>query len=163
MSSLTLALALFLLLIIANGAPVVAHRFLQKRWSAPVDGGRNWRDGRRVFGADKTWRGLVLGTVGCGLGGLFLGVGPVFGLLFGASALLGDLISSFIKRRAGLAPGAKASGLDQLPEAVLPLLLAMVWLDIGWYVVVAVALLFALLNVVISPALHRLGIRRRPH
>ena len=31
--------------------------------------------------------------------------------------MLGDLLSSFIKRRIGIAPQGRAAGLDQLPEA----------------------------------------------
>ncbi|MBS3805154.1 MAG: CDP-archaeol synthase [Oleiphilaceae bacterium] len=160
---MTLALALFLLLVVANGSPVLAQRLLQERWSASLDGGRTCRDGRRLLGADKTWRGLLSGSLGCGLAASLMGLGSIFGLFFGLMALLGDLASSFIKRRVGLAPGARATGLDQLPEAVLPLLLAMAWLDIGWVSLVVTALVFTILNIVISPALHRLGIRRRPH
>lgn len=33
----------------------------------PIDGGRNWRDGRRIFGDHKTWNGLIKGP-------LFLGI-----------------------------------------------------------------------------------------
>jgi CDP-2,3-bis-(O-geranylgeranyl)-sn-glycerol synthase len=33
----------------------------------PIDGGKNWRDGRRIFGDHKTWNGLIKGP-------LFLGI-----------------------------------------------------------------------------------------
>src|SRR5438477_12422592 len=36
--------------------------------------------------------------------------------------LAGDLLSSFLKRRFDLAPSTKATGLDQIPEALFPLL-----------------------------------------
>jgi CDP-archaeol synthase len=39
-----------------------------------------------------------------------------------ATAMAGDLLSSFVKRRFGLAPSSKATGLDQIPEALFPLL-----------------------------------------
>jgi len=56
------ALWLFLPAYVANMAPVVAAKVLP-RWNAPIDGGRVAKDGRRVLGAGKTWRGLVAGAV----------------------------------------------------------------------------------------------------
>jgi hypothetical protein len=44
------------------------------------------------------------------------------GLLAGIAAMLGDLFSSFLKRRIKLEPSSKAIGLDQIPESLLPLL-----------------------------------------
>lgn len=100
----------------------------------PIDFGKTWRrDGRRILGEGKTWRGLLTGT--------FLGMTLGFGLAVGASylstseygflnltnfegfplmipllfslcfgALLGDIIESFFKRRIG-----KARGQDWIP------------------------------------------------
>ena len=51
-------LELFVMLVLANGTPVVAAGLLKNRWSAPVDGGRLLSDGRPVFGESKTWRVL---------------------------------------------------------------------------------------------------------
>ena len=54
---------------IANMMPIVAARY---KWlpflDAPIDGGATLR-GKRVFGANKTWRGLVVGGVFGGLAG----------------------------------------------------------------------------------------------
>lgn len=158
-----LALALLVLLVVANGAPVVARRILRHRFSQPIDGGRLWTDHRPVLGSSKTWRGLAFGMLATGLTGLALGLGLVFGLLFGLLALLGDLASSFSKRRLGLRDSARATGLDQLPEAILPLLLAMAWWGLAWYWALAVALAFMAVDMLLSPLLHRLGIRRQPH
>ncbi len=33
----------------------------------PIDGGRNWRDGRRIFGDHKTWSGLIKGPLYIGI------------------------------------------------------------------------------------------------
>jgi CDP-archaeol synthase len=44
------------------------------------------------------------------------------GLLVGAAAMAGDLFSSFLKRRLDLPPSSKATGLDQVPESLIPLL-----------------------------------------
>lgn len=50
---------LFLLLGVANTAPLVAKRLFGPRWSAPLDGGLIFFDGRPLFGSSKTIRGLV--------------------------------------------------------------------------------------------------------
>lgn len=158
-----ITLELFVMLVLANGAPVVAAALLKKRWSAPVDGGRLWRDGRPVLGDSKTWRGVVSGALACALFALMTGLGFVFGFLFGLLGLAGDMLSSFIKRRLGLASSARALGLDQIPEALLPMLLAMWWLPVSLWVVLLVVVLFTLSNIYGSPLLYRLGIRRQPH
>ena len=158
-----LALELFVMLVLANGAPVVARKLFGARWSAPVDGGRLWRDGQPLLGRSKTWRGLVSGTLVCGLFALLVGLGFVFGCLFAALGLAGDMLSSFIKRRLGLASSARALGLDQIPEALLPMVLAVFWLPLGVWKALGVVVLFTLSNILLSPLLYRLGIRRQPH
>lgn len=158
-----ITLELYVMLVLANGTPVVAARLLKDRCSAPVDGDRLWGDGRPVFGHSKTWRGVAFGTLACALFSVATGLGFVFGVLFGLLGLAGDLISSFIKRRLGLDSSARAVGLDQIPEALLPMLLAMVWLPVSAWVVIAVVALFTVSNILASPLLYRLGIRRQPH
>ena len=127
-----LSLELYVMLVLANGAPVVAARILGERWDQPVDGNRLWSDGRPMLGKSKTWRGLVSGCLACALFSLVAGLGFLFGALFGFLGLLGDMISSFIKRRMGLQSSARALGLDQIPEAALPMILATFWLPVGW-------------------------------
>jgi CDP-2,3-bis-(O-geranylgeranyl)-sn-glycerol synthase len=158
-----MTLELFVMLVLANGTPVVAAALLKKHWSAPVDGGRMWSDGRPVFGNSKTWRGVVSGALACALFALVTGLGFVFGLLFGLLGLAGDMLSSFIKRRLGMVSSARAVGLDQIPEALLPMLLAMWWLPVSLWVVLVVVAFFTLSNIAVSPLLYRLGIRRQPH
>ncbi|RMJ04500.1 MULTISPECIES: CDP-archaeol synthase [Marinobacter] len=158
-----LSLELFVLLVLANGVPVVVARLLPNSTDWPVDAGLTWADGRPLFGPSKTWRGFILGTVACSLFALWLELGWLFGVLFGALSLLGDLLSSFIKRRIGLAPSARAVWLDQMPEAALPMLMAWLWFPLPLWEVAAIAVLFALSNMLFSPLLFRLGIRKQPH
>jgi hypothetical protein len=80
---------------------------------------RFW-DGERLLSDHKTRRGLLPGTLGCGLTAMLTGPGFALGASFGALSLTGDALSSALKRRLRLAPGAEIPGLDQLPEAVLP-------------------------------------------
>ncbi len=46
--------------------------------------------------------------------------------------MLGDLSSSFVKRRLRLKLHAQVFGLDQIPEALLPLLLVQDHLGLSW-------------------------------
>lgn len=158
-----LLLELFVMLVLANGAPVIAAKALGSRWAWPIDGGCLWFDGRPLLGASKTWRGLVAGAVSCALFSYWAGLGPVFGVLYGLLGLSGDLLSSFIKRRCGFESSTRALGLDQIPEAALPVVLAVFWLPLsGWAALLLVAL-FAASNILLSPVLFRLGIRNQPH
>lgn len=61
-SSVLFALLFFLPAYVANMSPLLVARVIPG-WTAPIDGGRLARDGRRVLGKGKTWRGLVGGTV----------------------------------------------------------------------------------------------------
>ncbi len=49
---------------VANASPVFLGR--GKRLNAPIDGGRVWKDGRRVLGNGKTIRGFI-GGIFCGI------------------------------------------------------------------------------------------------
>jgi len=55
-------LLFFLPAYVANMSPVFAAR-LVPRWNAPIDGGRVAKDGKRLLGPGKTWRGLAGGAV----------------------------------------------------------------------------------------------------
>ncbi len=115
----------------ANGSAVLAGRFkavLSKRSDGgvilhPVDGGR-LLGGRPVLGPGKTWEGFVLGSISGIIVALILspisgiqGLGVVeyfsAGVYASVLALVGDMIGSFIKRRAGLVRGEPAPILDQ--------------------------------------------------
>ena len=47
-----------ILLIVANGAPVITSKLLSNRLMSPMDNGLILSDGYRLFGSSKTWRGL---------------------------------------------------------------------------------------------------------
>lgn len=158
-----LPLILLIMLVLANGAPVIAARVAPGLWPQPVDGGRLWRDQRPLFGSSKTWRGMVSGGLSCALFSALVGLGVWFGLWFGLLALAGDLLSSFIKRRLGLPASARAIGLDQIPEALVPMVLASAWLGLSLGLTLLVVVVFVAANIGFSPLLYRLGIRRHPH
>lgn len=163
MGSVFTLLCLVLLLVVANGSPILIRRLLYNRFAWPVDAGLRAWDGNPLFGKSKTWRGVITAVMATGVTAFLLGLDFAFGAAFGACAMAGDLFSSFLKRRKGLASSARATGLDQFPEALLPLLLSHWWLGVGWLVVSSAAIIFFLIGTQLSPVLYRLGIRRRPH
>ena len=115
-------LQLLILLMLANGTPVVAKKMVGRHYSYPLDANLTFADGRPVLGRSKTIRGVVLAVLVTTAGASLIGLGWKTGLLVGSFAMAGDLFSSFCKRRLGLPSSSRASGLDQIPEALLPLL-----------------------------------------
>lgn len=160
MSDLT---ALLLLLLIANGSPIVARQVLGGRFSTPLDGGRMLADGRRLFGPAKTWRGLAAAVLAATLAAPLLGQPWHLGALIGLLAMLGDLLSSFTKRRLGIPAGGMALGLDHLPESLLPLLACKPLLGLSWAEVLLLGLAFMAANLVLSRLLYHLGVREHPY
>jgi hypothetical protein len=158
-----LLLRLLLLLGVANGMPVLA-RWIFKDWlAAPVDGGVAFVDGRPLFGPSKTIRGLVASIAFTSVTGLLLGFDLSIAASFASLSMLGDLLSSFVKRRLGLEPHAQAFGLDQFPEALLPLLILQSSLGLTWNDILVLVLAFVVLGVFLSRMLYKIGIREQPH
>ena len=110
-----------ILLLLANGSPVLAKKLLGQRMAWPLDGGLVLSDGYRLFGPSKTIRGILCGIAAAAGSGWLLGLGWPVGALAGAAAMVGDLLSSFIKRRLARPPSSRATGVDQIPESLLPL------------------------------------------
>lgn len=157
------AVQVTLLLIAANGAPLVASKLLGDTMNQPIDGGYRFVDGNYLFGRTKTWRGLFA-AIGCTvLLSWLLGLSGWLGIVIALAAMVGDLTSSFIKRRLDLPSSAKCTGLDQLPEAVLPMILAVTFFGVGRWEATFAVVVFMLGDIVVSPLLYRLGWRRVPH
>jgi predicted MPP superfamily phosphohydrolase len=157
-----LFIKILLLLWLVNFAPPLLAYLLEERWAAAMDRGRTLRDGRPLFGDHKTVRGVV--------GSLAMGAlaGPCFGFLWwdgpvvSLLSVLGDLLSSFIKRRMGLPDGSVAPGLDQVFEGALPLLYLSPAYAIGLWTSVGVVALFGLVAYAGS-LFHKNLLLRRPH
>jgi CDP-2,3-bis-(O-geranylgeranyl)-sn-glycerol synthase len=162
MDPLLLAKLLFLLLA-ANGAPILARRVLGARWDTAIDGGRLLGDRQPLFGPAKTWRGIIAALLITPLLAALLGLPPLLGALVAVLAMFGDLLSSFTKRRLRITPSSMALGLDQIPEALLPLLACRQYLGMDWGTVVLLVALFLILELLLSRLLYRLNIRRQPY
>lgn len=77
--------------------------------------------------------------------------------------MVGDALGSFLKRRLAIAPQGRAVGLDQIPEALLPLWLLHHALGLGLAQILLLVAIFTLLEMALSPLLYRLHIRLRPY
>lgn len=151
-----------LLLAVANGAPIIARNLLRNQYDRPIDGGVRWRDGRPLFGASKTVRGLVAAVTATALVGFALGPGAAAGAVVGGLAMLGDLASSFVKRRLGAASSEPAPLIDQVPESLLPAALVAGPLRLSAADVAAVVAVFFVFELALSRVLYRLHVRKRP-
>lgn len=115
---------------VANSVPVqIAKIPYFEKFSQPVDFGKSFK-GKRIFGDNKTFRGLIFGILFGTLTAFFQfyfheqaeiffktslpEITLIHGFMLSLGALVGDLIGSFVKRRVDLAPGAPAPLLDQL-------------------------------------------------
>lgn len=154
---------LLFLLVLANGAPVLAQKILGHRWNMPIDGNLKLPDNTPVLGSSKTLRGFLLAILITALVAPIMGYSWILGASIGLMAMLGDLLSSFIKRRMGLPPSSRAPGLDQIPEALLPILAVKSSLGLSWLDVCVVVVVFLLLEISVSRWLYKLNIRERPY
>lgn len=155
-------LILLCLLVVANGAPIIAADLLGRRLAWPIDGGRRFVDGRPLLGRSKTIRGVAAAVLGCAVAGFALGLPVHTGALFGLCSMAGDVMASFIKRRMRLAPGHSALGLDQSLEALLPSLVLRSRLSLDWIEIVVAVAAFFVLEILLSRLLYRLRVRKRP-
>jgi len=151
----------------ANAMPVIVGGGL------PMDFGRNFADGRPVFGKNKTFRGFFSGLVAGTVAGLaesaVFGTRffPVWlGVLLSLGALLGDLLGAFLKRRIGLAPGELLPVVDQIDFIAGALLLSLpVSLSLpswSWELVVAALIITLPVHLLTNLAAYKLKLKSKP-
>ncbi len=121
---------------IANMTPVLVKKINFLNY--PIDSNRKFR-GKPLFGSHKTWRGLIFGILAgilivyiqyflqsyqffSGISILDYSNWLTIGFLFGAGALVGDLVKSFFKRRSGVKAGERFMPWDQLDYTIGSLL-----------------------------------------
>ena len=152
-----------LLLGAANTLPIAVRKLMGSRFETPVDFGARWFDGNPFFGPHKTWRGIIASVAGTGLVAMLTPAGALNGMLIAAFSMAGDLAASFIKRRLKLSSGARAPGIDQGIEALVPLVFMKDRLCLSWPDIVLAVFLFAMSEMLVSPLLYRMGFRRNPY
>lgn len=156
-------LQLLVLIIIANGAPILIRVLLNDSWNNAVDFGKKLQDNQRIFGPSKTWRGIFIALATTPAAAWLLGHSPETGLLIAVYAVLGDLVSSFIKRRLAMKPSSMAPLLDQVPESAFPAIMMMQTFNLDTQSVILLVLTFVIIELVLSHILYRWGIRNRPY
>jgi hypothetical protein len=153
----------------------------------PVDGGAEVR-GRRLFGANKTWRGIVSMALGAALGFVIQAVwlhnyesvrqlelfeysflrAAVVGMLVGLATGLSELPNSFLKRQLDVAPGGTADGpvnalfyiLDQVDFLVGTWIVLVFVVDFSWVRVLYSFIFLFVTHQVISVIGYFLGMRK---
>ncbi len=115
-----------------------------------MDGGRNFLDGRPIFGSHKTLRGLLAGIIAGSLVGLGESlVDPrlaLAGFAISLGAVSGDLLGAFAKRRLSVKPGGPLPILDQLDFVLGGLVLSFPFLPMS--------LVSVLIVVLVTPPIH---------
>jgi len=151
---------LFLPAGLANMAPVLFQwaPFLNK----PIDFKKSlW--GKRIFGDNKTWRGLIFGILtAIGTMQLQILIYPflkdlslidyqqvnslLMGLLLGGGALIGDLAKSFLKRRLNIEPGKSLIIADQIDWILGALIFSSLIYTWPWQIWLTAIILFGILH-----------------
>lgn len=151
------------LLALANGTPVIVKKVCGSRLAVPLDGGMLFFDGRPLFGKSKTVRGVACAIAVTAALAPLLEVSVAVGALVAVFAMIGDLFSSFVKRRLKLAPSSQAIGLDQIPESLFPLLAGQKMLSLSFAEIAACVAIFTVGELIVSRFLYWLRIRDQPY
>lgn len=146
----------------ANAIPVIAGG------GFPIDFGKNFSDGRRIFGKNKTFRGFFAGlTVGTAAGlaeSAVFNYPVMFGLLLSLGALFGDLTGAFLKRRLDIPPGGLFPVVDQVDFIMgaivfsLPLTLH----TLSWELTMAVVIISPPVHLLTNFVAYKLGLKNNP-
>jgi hypothetical protein len=115
-------LQLLVLMTLANGTPIVAKKIFGPRFARPLDTGIIFIDGRPLFGASKTIRGVVASILLTTVSAPLIGLDLTIGAIVAGATMAGDLFSSFVKRRLNFPASSQALCLDQVPESLFPIL-----------------------------------------
>lgn len=153
-----------------------------RNWTTPIDLGKTWR-GHRIFGAHKTWRGLITGMIVSTLilalqqaifrqvpemqdwlGGFDFGALPtlIVGPLFGLGALGGDAIKSFFKRQRGTPPGESWFPFDQIDLPVGALVFTWPFIQPTFGQATAVVILWSASQLISSYIGYLLNLKDKP-
>ena len=154
---------LLLLIIIANGAPIILRALMGKRLDFAIDSGYRLADNNPLFGSSKTWRGVIAALIITSIAAVLIGYPASTGAQIAIYSVLGDVLSSFIKRRLGMAPSSMAPLLDQVPESLLPAVMLMDTFELDMQSIVILVCVFIIVELLLSYIFFKLGIRNRPY
>ena len=144
----------------ANATPVLAG-------GGPcMDFGKNFFDGKRVFGNNKTFRGFFFGLaigVMVGLMETVLFHFPIlFAFLIPLGALVGDLAGAFSKRRMGIEPGGLLPVVDQVDFAVGAIVFSVPLAIMDWQLAVTVLLITPPIHLLTNFLAYKMKLKKNP-
>jgi CDP-2,3-bis-(O-geranylgeranyl)-sn-glycerol synthase len=144
----------------ANATPVLAGGGIR------MDFGKNFFDGKRIFGNNKTFRGFFFGLAIGVLVGLMETVAFHFPVLFifliPLGALLGDLAGAFLKRRIGIAPGGLLPIVDQVDFVIGAIVFAIPLAILGWQLAVTVLLITPPIHLFTNFLAYKMRLKKTP-
>jgi hypothetical protein len=158
-----LDIKLLILISVANGVPIIAQNVFGRHLSFPVDCGTKFFDAQPVLGASKSIRGIALSLLATAIAAVFVGIFWLEGALIASAAMVGDLCSSFLKRRMRMPPSSMVVGLDQIPESLFPLLTCTPFLPLSAFDIAIVVACFFAGELLASRVLYRIHLRNRPY
>ena len=134
----------------------------------------------KLFGCNKTYRGLAAGVLG-GIFGILLqkSLHPwlntwellpyneltifneaIYGILFGGGALFGDLLKSYFKRRLRIAPGQPWIPFDQLDFVAGSLIaMSLIYIPPLFYIFIIICIT-PILHLITNAAAYAIGIKK---
>ncbi|MFP4586530.1 MAG: CDP-archaeol synthase [Desulfohalobiaceae bacterium] len=144
LQELLVSLQILILLGGINLTPALLGYWHRQKEPASLDRGRKLQDNQPIFGPGKTIAGLILALLAGPILALILFWPWWLGLTCAALSMLGDLLTSFAKRRLALDRGTDLPVLDHLPEAALPLIPLSIYLQLGLLHCLFLLLIFCL-------------------
>lgn len=167
---------------IANMVPILVARLLgPNRLALPLDFGKSL-GGKRVFGDNKTWRGLFFGVLAAVLICLlqfyigdqtylpFTATRPeydqaqpaILGFLLGLGALSGDAVESYFKRRAGVKAGEAWFPFDQLDYIIGAIIFSWWLVPVGFMEIISLITVWFAMHLIFSYIGFRTGFKKKP-
>ena len=144
----------------ANAAPVLVGGGLS------MDLGKNFIDGKRIFGNNKTFRGFFFGlAIGVFVGlveNLIFSYPLSFSVLSPLGALLGDLTAAFLKRRLGIAPGGLLPVVDQVDFVVGAIVFSLPLAIIYWQLAAVVIIVTPPIHLLTNFFAYKLKLKKNP-
>jgi CDP-2,3-bis-(O-geranylgeranyl)-sn-glycerol synthase len=144
----------------ANATPVLAGG------GTRIDFGKNFYDGKRILGNNKTFRGFFFGlAIGMLVGSIecvLFGFPILFIVLIPLGALIGDLAGAFFKRRLGIAPGGLLPIVDQVDFVIGAIVFSIPLAIVSWELAVTVLLITPPIHLFTNFLAYKLKLKRQP-
>ncbi len=156
---------------VSNMSPVLANHIpFLKEWKTPLDFGEELK-GRRILGTNKTWRGLVFGTLMGGLSAVIIysfidspsSLQPFWtGCLLGFGALAGDAVESFLKRWRKIKSGDSWFLFDQSDYVIGGLLAVSLVASLSFRQMLSIFFVYFTLHILVAFTGYKLGLKSKP-